>query len=231
MGQKVNPVGMRVGINKDWNTHWFANNKDYSTYLLEDVEIREFIENYFAKKGDDAAISHIEISRKKVNGKGLVVFVTVHTAKPGIVIGQGGETAKEIKKKLVKLVSASEVNYTAVEIKNPNLDATLVAQRIAKELENRGSFRMAQKKAIRDVKMAGAQGIKTSISGRLGGAEIARAEGYKEGTIALQTLRSDIDYAAVDAATQYGRLGVKVWICRGEVAQNKDKKAPANEGE
>ena len=231
MGQKVNPVGMRVGINKDWNTHWFADGSKYSEFLLEDIKIREFIDKKFGK---DALISHVEIARKQITAndreQALRLYSHIFTAKPGVVVGQGGETQKKLIEGLKKVVKANDISLSAIEVKEPNLDATIVAKKIALDLENRVSFRMAQKKALREVKLAGAQGIKTSISGRLGGAEIARSEGYKEGTIALQTLRSDIDYAEVDAATQYGRLGVKVWICRGEKVI-KEKKALAKEGE
>jgi small subunit ribosomal protein S3 len=226
MGQKVNPVGMRVGINRDWNTHWYANNKDYSTYLLEDIKLRKFLESNLK----DGQISHIEISRNK-SDKGLMVAVAIYCARPGIIIGQEGARINALKKTLVGMLGQETLKLDVIEVKNPNLDARLVAASIAKQLEERASFRMAQKKAIQLVRAAGAQGIKTEVSGRLGGAEIHRSEGYKEGTIALQTLRSDIDYAEVDAATTYGRLGVKVWICRGEKAIKEKKPVTAKEGE
>lgn len=210
MGQKVNPVGMRIGINKDWNTRWYANNKDYSTYLLEDIKIREFL----SKELKDALLSHIEIERVKTD-KGHKVVAKVFVARPGVAIGQEGARKNEVSKRLQKLVKTGESRIEIVEVKNPNLDATLVAQSIAKALEERASFRIAQKKAIKAVRAAGALGVKTEVSGRLGGADIARSEGYKEGILSLHTLNSDIDYAHAEARTTYGRLGVKVWICRG----------------
>lgn len=215
MGQKVNPNGMRVGINKDWSSHWYASNKDYSTYLLEDVKIRDFLYAELA----DASISNIEISRNKTD-KGLNLRIAISCAKPGVVVGQEGARIDALRKKLNKKFKGNNIKLDVVEVKNIYLDAKLVASIIAKQLEERASFRTAQKKAIQLVKKAGALGIKTEVSGRLGGAEIARSEGYKDGTIALQTLRSDIDYAWVEAHTTYGKLGVKVWICRGEKAIN-----------
>lgn len=221
MGQKVNPVGMRIGINKDWNTRWYASNKDYSTYLLEDIKIREFL----TKEVKDALISHIEIERVKTD-KGQVVTAKLFVARPGVVIGQEGARINELSKKLQKLVKTGSSKIEVVEVKNPNLDANLVAQQIAKQLEERASFRIAQKKAIKAVRAAGALGVKTEVSGRLGGADIARSEGYKEGILSLHTLKADIDYAHAEARTTYGRLGVKVWICRGvkEINEKKNNK-------
>jgi small subunit ribosomal protein S3 len=210
MGQKVNPVGMRIGINKDWNTRWYANNKDFSTYLLEDIKIREFL----TKELKEAQLSHVEIERKNLE-KGHKVVIKVFVVKAGVVIGQEGARINELTAKVQKLVKTGESKLEVVEVKNPNLDATIVAQSIAKALEERASFRIAQKKAIKAVRAAGALGVKTEVSGRLGGADIARSEGYKEGILSLHTLRSDIDYAHAEARTTYGRLGVKVWICRG----------------
>ena len=210
MGQKVNPVGMRIGINKDWNSRWFADKKDYATYLLEDIKIREFLTKEFA----DASVSHVEIERANKENK-MVAYAKVFVGRPGVALGQEGARAKEVSAKLVKLVKTGDAKLEIVAVENPNLDATLVAQSIAKALEERASFRIAQKKAIREVRKAGALGIKTEVSGRLGGADIARSEGYKEGILSLHTLRSDIDYAHAEARTTYGRLGVKVWICRG----------------
>ena len=219
MGQKVSPVGMRVGINKDWNSRWFADDKEFHVFLNEDVKVREFLE----KKLKEALLSHVEIERIKTD-KGYTVVVMVFVARPGVVIGQDGKNINELKDQLAKLLKNAEVRIDVVEVKNPDLDATIVASEIAKQLEERASFRTAQKKAIQRVRKAGAKGIKTSVSGRLGGADIARAEGYREGVIPLHTLRSDIDYACVHAATQYGRLGVKVWICRGEIRPELAKK-------
>ena len=220
MGQKVNPVGMRVGINRDWNSRWYASNQDYATFLHEDIKIRE----YLAKKLKDALLSHVEIERIKTD-KGHAVNVTIFVARPGVVIGQDGANINAIKKDLAKIAKGSELKVSVADVKQPDLDATLVAQSIAKQLEERASFRTAQKKAIQRVRKAGAKGCKTLISGRLAGADIARSEGYHEGIIPLHTLRSDIDYALAEAHTTYGRLGCKVWICRGEVLpQRKEKK-------
>jgi len=219
MGQKVNPVGLRIGINKNWNSRWYANDQEYHVFLNEDVKVR----NYLEKKLKDALLSHVEIERVKTD-KGYSVIIMVFVARPGVVIGQDGKNINELKDELAKLLNNAEVRIDVVEVKNPDLDANIVAQEIAKQLEERASFRTAQKKAIQRVRKAGAKGIKTSVSGRLGGADIARAEGYREGVIPLHTLRSDIDYACVHAATQYGRLGVKVWICRGEIRPELAKK-------
>ena len=226
MGQKVNPVGLRIGINKNWNSRWYANDQEYHVFLNEDIKVR----NYLEKKLKEALLSHVEIERIKTD-KGYNVIVMVFVARPGVVIGQDGKNVNELKEDLAKLLKGSEVRIDVVEVKNPDLDANIVAQEIAKQLEERASFRTAQKKAIQRVRKAGAKGIKTSVSGRLGGADIARAEGYREGVIPLHTLRSDIDYACVHAATQYGRLGVKVWICRGEIRPELQKKNSGEKGE
>ena len=219
MGQKVNPVGLRIGVNKNWNSRWYANDQEFHVFLNEDIKVRNFLE----KKLKEALLSHVEIERVKTD-KGYSVIIMVFVARPGVVIGQDGKNINELKDELAKLLKGAEVRIDVVEVKNPDLDATIVAQEIAKQLEERASFRTAQKKAIQRVRKAGAKGIKTSVSGRLGGADIARAEGYREGVIPLHTLRSDIDYACVHAATQYGRLGVKVWICRGEIRPELAKK-------
>ena len=226
MGQKVNPVGLRIGVNKNWNSRWYANDQEVHVFLNEDVKVREFLE----KKLKEALLSHVEIERIKTD-KGYNVVVMVFVARPGVVIGQDGKNINELKDELAKLLKGSEVRIDVVEVKNPDLDANIIAQEIAKQLEERASFRTAQKKAIQRVRKAGAKGIKTSVSGRLGGADIARAEGYREGVIPLHTLRSDIDYACVHAATQYGRLGVKVWICRGEIRPELQKKQNNEKGE
>ena len=226
MGQKVNPVGLRIGVNKNWNSRWYANDQEFHVFLNEDVKVREFLE----KKLKEALLSHIEIERIKTD-KGYSVIVMVFVARPGVVIGQDGKNINELKDQLAKLLKNADVRIDVVEVKNPDLDANIVAQEIAKQLEERASFRTAQKKAIQRVRKAGAKGIKTSVSGRLGGADIARAEGYREGVIPLHTLRSDIDYACVHAATQYGRLGVKVWICRGEIRPELQKKKNNEKGE
>lgn len=218
MGQKVNPVGLRIGIIRDWESKWYAG-KEYGTLLMEDVKIRE----YLKQKLKDSAVSHIEIERaaNRVN-------VTIHTAKPGMVIGKGGAEVENIRQYISKL-SSKKVHINISEIKNPELDAILVAENIAQQLERRVSFRRAMKQAIQRTMRSGAKGIKTAVSGRLGGAEIARSEGYSEGTVPLHTLRADIDYGTAEAHTTYGRIGVKVWIYRGEVLPVAKKKA-AQEG-
>ena len=220
MGQKVNPVGMRIGINKDWSSKWFAEKKDFAKYLQIDNEIRK----YLSKKLKDAAVSSIDINRN--NKKTEVV---IYTAKPGIVIGHGGEEIEKIKNELNKLTNENIV-VSIFEVKNPDLVAKLVAESIAKQIENRGSYRMAMKRAIRNTMKAGAKGIKTIVSGRLNGADIARSEGYNEGTTPLHTLRADIDYATAEADTTFGKIGVKVWIYKGEVLPKKNVKGGNTDG-
>ncbi len=209
MGQKVNPVGLRIGINRDWNSKWFASKNDYGDFLKEDLAIRRYLE----KELKNAMLSRIEIGRVKTD-KGHNVVVEVFVARPGDVLGQDGSNVKRLRAELGKRVTSGNLRLNVVEIKNPDLDATLVAKWIASELENRAAFRSTMKKAIQRMRKAGAKGCRTLCSGRLGGAEIAREEGYKEGVVPLTTLRADIDFAHVDAATTYGRIGVKVWICR-----------------
>ncbi len=218
MGQKVNPNGMRLGINKTWQSDWYAENKDFATYLNRDIKIREFLD----KKLKNAAVSSILIER--ANGKTNVI---INTAKPGVIIGHGGEEIDKLKADLSK-VSDEDVQISIKEIKKPDIDANLVAENIAHQIENRVSFRIAQKKAIRNTMKAGALGIKTSVSGRLGGADMARTEGYTEGTIPLHTLRADIDYAHKEANTTYGKIGVKVWIYKGEILTSKQKGGNVN---
>ncbi len=206
MGQKVSPVGLRIGIIRDWESKWYAD-KDFATLLHEDLRIRKYLKGRLK----DAAVSTIEIERaaNRVN-------VTIHTAKPGMVIGKGGAEVEVLRKTLSDM-TGKRVHININEVKKPDLDATLVAESIARQLENRISFRRAQKQAIARTMRAGAKGIKTLVSGRLGGADIARSEGYSEGTVPLHTLRADIDYGTAEAHTTYGRIGVKVWIYRGEV--------------
>ncbi len=206
MGQKVNPHGLRVGIIKDWDTKWYAE-KDFADYLIEDVNIRKFIK----KKLYASGVSKIAIER--IAGR---VKISVYTAKPGIVIGKNGQAIEELKNELQKM-TAQKVAVNIEEIKRPELDAQLVAENIALQLENRVTFRRAMKQAMGRTMKFGAKGIKTMVSGRLGGADIARSETYHEGTIPLQTLRADIDYGFAEADTTYGKLGVKVWIYKGEV--------------
>ena len=215
MGQKVSPIGLRIGINRGWEANWYANNSDFAKYLEKDLKIRKFLE----KKLKDAGISTIEIER---NNKRCEVII--HTSRPGIIIGKGGEEIDNLKKEIKKLVD-EEVQISIVDIKKPDLDAKIVADSIAAQIENRASFRMAQKKAIRNVMKAGAKGVKTLVSGRLNGADIARSEGYSEGTIPLHTLRADVDYALSEADTTFGKIGVKVWIYKGEIlGDNKAQK-------
>ena len=211
MGQKVSPIGLRIGINRGWEANWYANNADFSKYLENDLKIRKFLE----KKLKDAGISTIEIER---NAKRCEVII--HTSRPGVIIGKGGEEIENLKKEISKLVN-EEIQISIVDIKKPDLDAKIVADSIAAQIENRASFRMAQKKAIRNVMKAGAKGVKTLVSGRLNGADIARSEGDSEGTIPLHTLRADVDYALSEADTTFGKIGVKVWIYKGEILQEK----------
>ncbi|ASS68212.1 MULTISPECIES: 30S ribosomal protein S3 [Paenibacillus] len=219
MGQKVNPVGLRIGVIRDWESKWYAG-KDFGDLLMEDVRVREFLKG----KLKDAAVSRIEIERASNR-----VNVTINTAKPGMVIGKGGSEVENLRNELTRLTNGKKVHINISEIKQADLDATLVAESIAQQLERRTSFRRAMKQALQRSMRAGAKGIKTSVSGRLGGAEIARQEGYSEGTVPLHTLRADIDYGTAEAHTTYGRIGVKVWIYRGEILPVK-KKAAVQEG-
>ena len=214
MGQKVNPVGLRVGVNRDWNSRWYANDKDFASLLHEDIKIREILN----KKLKGAYVANIEIERSKNR-----VNIFVHTSRPGVVIGKDGEAVDALRKEVAKLVKDKQVFINIVEIKNPDVVAQLVADKISEQLENRASFRTVQKRAIQSAMRAGAKGIKTAVSGRLGGADMARTEGYSEGNVPLHTLRADIDYATAEADTTYGKLGVKVWICKGEILPTKKK--------
>ena len=234
MGQKVNPHGARVGVIKDWSTRWYADKKNFADNLVSDAKIRKLIKNLEftddkskkTVKLYDAGVSAIEIERRFDNDK-TRVMVTLNVAKPGIVIGANGANIEKIKAAIAKeLGSNAQVILNVQEIKNPDLDAQLVAENIAAQLEGRVSFRRAMKKCLQSSMRAGAKGIKTSVSGRLGGADIARSEGYHEGSIPLQTLRADIDYGFAEAKTAYGRIGVKVWIYKGQVLPTA-KKAPA----
>lgn len=207
MGQKVSPVGLRIGVIRDWESRWYAE-KDYAEQLHKDIKIRKFL----FEELKNAAVARVEIERSKNR-----VHVFIRTARPGVVIGKDGENVEILKNKLAKLSGDKNIQLSIVEVVNPDVDAYLVAKSIAEQLEQRASFRTVQKKAIQRTMRAGAKGIKTLVSGRLGGADIAREEGYAEGVVPLHTLRADIDYATAEAHTTYGRLGVKVWICRGEV--------------
>lgn len=211
MGQKVNPIGFRIGFIRDWESKWYADKKNYAEYLHEDIKIREYIE----KRLKDAAVSSVELERaaNRIN-------VTIKTAKPGMVIGKGGSEVEALRKALNAL-TGKKVHVNIFEIKQADLDAKLVAENIARQLEARVSWRRAQKQTLTRSMRAGAKGIKTQVSGRLGGADIARSEDYSEGTVPLHTLRADIDYGTAEADTTYGKLGVKVWIYRGEVLPTK----------
>lgn len=234
MGQKVSPIGMRVGVIRDWDSRWYADKADFGDLLNEDVRIREFL----AKKLKDAYISRVEIERTGTKD----IKVLIRCARPGAALGKTDTGKKDkdgnaiqadkadlLRKDLIKLTSGKNVKVEYIQVANPDLDAHLVARKICEQLEARQSFRIAQKKAIQQTMRSGAKGIKTLCSGRLGGAEIARNEGYSQGVVPLHTLRSDIDYACDEAHTTYGKLGVKVWICRGEVDPGKmveEPKAP-----
>ena len=223
MGQKVSPVGFRVGVIRDWESRWYAE-KDYGTLLQEDIKIRELI----AKDCKDCMVARVEIERSKNH-----INLIIRTARPGMFVGEDGKKIEELKKSLTKLIDDKTLNINIIEVANPDLDATLVANKIARMLEERQSFRTAQKKTIQQTMRAGAKGIRTKVGGRLGGADIARTEGYSEGIVPLHTLRSDIDYALAEAMTTYGILGVKVWICRGEVLPGemvKEPEKPKNSG-
>ena len=206
MGQKVNPIGFRLGVNKDWESKWYSK-KDYAENLNKDIKIREFLK----KTLKDASIASVLIERKKNR-----CDITINTARPGVIIGRGGEDIEKLRNKLKRLVN-EDVYINIVEVKNPDLNAQLVAEQIAAQIENRAPFRSAQKRVIRNTMKAGAKGIKTAVSGRLGGAEMARTEGYTEGTVPLHTIRADVDYATAEADTTYGKIGVKVWIYKNEI--------------
>ena len=219
MGQKVHPNGMRVGVIRDWSSKWYADSKNFSDYLVEDHKIREYVK----KKLFISGISKIEIERTA-----KFVKVNVYTAKPGLVIGKGGNLSEALKAELEKMIN-KEVNLNIIEVKNVDIDAQLVAENIANQLEKRISFRRAMKQCMQKAMKAGALGIKTSVSGRLAGADMARTEFYKEGTIPLQTLRADIDYGFYEADTTYGKIGVKVWIYKGEILPAKKEAKGGNE--
>ena len=211
MGQKMHPHGLRVGVISDWDSKWYADSKNFSDYLIEDHKIREYVK----KKLYVSGISKIEIERTA-----KFIKINVYTAKPGILIGKGGAGAEKLRADIKKLIG-KDVNLNVVEVKNTGLDATLVAEDIASQLERRISFRRAMKQCMQKTMKSGAAGIKTAVSGRLGGADMARTEFYKEGNIPLQTLRADIDYGFAEADTTYGKIGVKVWIYKGEVLPTK----------
>ena len=214
MGQKVDPRGLRVGVINDWDSKWYADKKHFGEYVVEDYKIREYIK----KKLYASGISKIEIERTS-----KFVKISVHTAKPGLVIGKGGNLAESLKAELEKMIN-KQVNLNIIEVKDVDTNAQLVAENIANQLERRISFRRAMKQCMQKAMKMGALGIKTACSGRLGGADMARTEFYKEGTVPLQTLRADIDYGFAEANTTYGKVGVKVWIYKGEVLPEKKNK-------
>ncbi len=211
MGQKINPIGFRLGVIKGWDSNWFGG-KDYADKIVEDDKIRTYLKARLAK----GSISKIVIERTL-----KLITVTINTARPGIIIGKGGKEVDKLKEELKKLTK-KEVQINIFEIKRPELDARLVADSIARQIEGRISFRRAAKMSMASTMRLGAEGIKIKVSGRLGGAEMARTEGYKEGRTPLHTLRADIDYATAEAHTSYGRIGIKVWICRGEIFGKRD---------
>ena len=220
MGQKINPTGLRIGVIKDWESRWYAKKSDFGDTLVEDYELREYLLETLAPAG----VPKVEIERTAKR-----VRINIHVAKPGMVIGRGGAEIEKLKATLEKKLG-KEVSLNIIEIKNPDVNAQLVAESIASQLERRISFRRALKQAIGRAMKLGAKGIKCQVSGRVGGAEIARSETYKEGTIPLQTIRADIDYGFAEAKTTYGRIGVKVWIYTGEVLQvsnNEKRERPA----
>ena len=220
MGQKINPTGLRVGVIKDWESRWYAKNTDFGDMLVEDYNLREWLLTKLAPAG----VPKIEIERDANR-----VRINIHCAKPGMVIGRGGSEIDKLKAECEKKLG-KDVSLNIVEIKSPDLNAQLVAESIASQLERRISFRRALKQAIGRTMKLGAKGIKTQVSGRLGGADIARTEHYHEGTIPLQTIRADIDYGFAEAKTTYGRVGVKVWIYRGEVLHDNANRRPRREG-
>ena len=216
MGQKINPNGFRVGVIRDWNTRWYANKKDFADYLIEDGKIRNFLKEKYYETG----ISKIDIERASNKAT-----VSIHTARPGMLIGKGGVGVEAIKAELMKL-TGRPIIVNIIEVRNPDANSQLVAESIAVALEKRTSFRRAMKQALGRAMKAGAKGIKIKCSGRLGGAEIARTESYNEGATPLQTIRADIEYGFAEAKTTYGRIGVKVWIYKGEILdKNRAKKA------
>lgn len=220
MGQKVNPNGVRIGIIKEWRAKWFSpTNREWSIWLVQDKKIR----NYLQKFDKKYLIAYVEIERTKNE-----IIIIIKTAKPGIVLGQDGNNVKLLEKEIKKIINDKNLNVTlkVEDVKNPDLSANIVANEIAMALESRTSFRIAQKRAIKKVMASGAKGIKTQVSGRLNGVDMARTEGYLEGVVPLQTFRNDIDYAKVNANTTYGIIGVKVWISRGEVLKGQTAKEP-----
>ena len=225
MGQKVNPVGMRLQVNRTWDSRWYADDREYGNLLLEDIKIREFIH----KEAKQAGISRVIIERPHKKAR-----VTIHAARPGVIIGKKGADIEVLRKKLTQFTD-SELHLNIVEVRKPEMDAQLVAESIAQQLERRVSFRRAMKRSVQNAMRMGALGIRVNVAGRLGGAEIARTEWYREGRVPLHTLRADIDYALSEAMTPYGIIGIKVWIFKGEIMEHdpqahERKAAEAQEG-
>jgi small subunit ribosomal protein S3 len=210
MGHKVNPIGMRLQVNRTWDSRWYADSKDYGDLLMEDLKIREFVE----KECKQAGISRVVIERPHRKCR-----VTIHTARPGVIIGKKGADIETLRKKIAKMTD-SELHLNIVEVRKPELDAALVSESIAQQLERRVSFRRAMKRAVQNAMRLGALGIRVNVAGRLGGAEIARTEWYREGRVPLHTLRADIDYAHAEAETPYGIIGIKTWIFKGEIMEH-----------
>jgi small subunit ribosomal protein S3 len=210
MGHKVNPIGMRLQVNRTWDSRWYADSKDYGNLLLEDLRMREFV----AKECKQAGVSKVIIERPHRKCR-----VTIHTARPGVIIGKKGADIEGLRKKLAAMTD-SELHLNIVEVRKPEVDAALVAESIAQQLERRVSFRRAMKRAVQNAMRMGALGIRVNVAGRLGGAEIARTEWYREGRVPLHTLRADIDYAHAEASTPYGIIGIKVWIFKGEILEH-----------
>ena len=210
MGHKVNPIGMRLQVNRTWDSRWYADTKDYGNLLLEDLRMREFV----AKECKQAGVSKVIIERPHRKCR-----VTIHTARPGVIIGKKGADIEGLRKKLAAMTD-SELHLNIVEVRKPEVDAALVAESIAQQLERRVSFRRAMKRAVQNAMRMGALGIRVNVAGRLGGAEIARTEWYREGRVPLHTLRADIDYAHAQASTPYGIIGIKVWIFKGEILEH-----------
>ncbi len=217
MGQKVHPIGIRLGISTDWNSTWYANSRDYANYLNDDMRVREFIKKKLA---------HASVSRIQIDRPARAAVITIHTARPGIVIGKKGEDIEKLRRLIAPMmdININNVKLNIAEIRKPELDAQLVAEGVAQQLERRVMFRRAMKRVITNTMRLGAQGVKISVSGRLNGAEIARREWYHEGRVPLHTLRADIDYGVAEANTTYGIIGVKVWICKGEVFDLEQKR-------
>jgi len=216
MGHKVHPVGIRLGISADWNSTWYANNRDYAGFLNNDIKIREFL-------------AHASVSRVQIDRPARALHVTIHTARPGIVIGKKGEDIERLRRKIADVagLNVGSVKVNIAEIRKPELDAKLVADNVAQQLERRVMFRRAMKRVVTNTMRLGAQGVKIHVAGRLNGAEIARREWYHDGRVPLHTLRADIDYGLATANTTYGSLGIKVWICKGEVFDLEQKREAA----